>query len=89
MSINSFEQSYVGSSSWYAYWNNCSKDEIIKELEMILKKRDKAMTKLINSILNSDAVLSESCDYNCPATDICLKYENISCSETINIWANM
>ena len=89
MSINSLEQSYVGSSSWYAYWNNRSKDEIIKELEMILKKRDKAMTKLINSILNSDTVLSESCDYGCPATDICLKYENISCSETISIWANM
>ena len=89
MSINSLEQSYVGSSSWYAYWNSRSKDEIIKELEMILKKRDKAMTKLINSILNSDAVLSESCDNSCPATDICLKYGNISCSETINIWAGM
>ena len=89
MSTDKSEQSYVGSSSWYAYWNSRSKDEIIKELEMVLKKRDKAMAKLINSILNSDAVLNESCDDICPATYICLKYENISCSETINIWANM
>ena len=89
MSTNKSEQSYVGSSSWYAYWNSRSKDEIVKELERILKKRDKAMTKLINSILNSDAMLGESCEDNCPATDICLKYKNISCSETINIWANM
>ena len=89
MNTDKPEQSYVGSSSWYAYWNSRSKDEIIKELERILKKRDKAMTKLINSILNSDAMLSESCEYNCPATYICLKYENISCSETISIWANM
>ena len=89
MSTDKLEQSYVGSSSWYTYWNSRSKDEIIKELEMVLKKRDKAMTKLINSILNSDAVLNEPCGNNCPATDICLKYKNISCSETINIWANM
>ena len=89
MSTDKPEQFYVGSSSWYAYWNGRSKDEIIKELEMILKKRDKAMTKLINSILNSDAMLGESCEDSCPATDICLKYKNISCSETISIWANM
>ena len=89
MSTNKSEQSYVGSSSWYAYWNNHSKDEIIKELERILKKRDKAMTKLINSILGSDAMINEACYNNCPATGICLKYKNISCSETINIWANM
>ena len=89
MGINSFEQSYVGSSSWYAYWNNCSKDEIIKELERILKKRDKPMTKLINSILSSSAMVKEACYDNCPATDICLKYGNISCSETTSIWADM
>ena len=89
MSINSLEQSYVGSSSWYAYWNSRSKDEIIKELEMILKKRDKAMTKLINSILSSDAMIDEACYNNCPATDICLRYENISCNETTSIWADM
>ena len=89
MSIGKSEQSYVGSSSWYAYWNSRSKDEIIKELERILKKRDKAMTKLINSILGSDAMINEACYNNCPATRICLKYKNISCSETINIWANM
>ena len=89
MSTNKSEQSYVGSSSWYAYWNSRSKDEIIKELEMILKKRDKAMTKLINNILSSDTMIDEACYDNCPATDICLKHGNISCSETINIWANM
>ena len=89
MNINSFEQSHVGSSSWYAYWNNCSKDEIIKELERILKKRDKPMTKLINSILSSNAMVKETCYDNCPATDICSKYENMPCSETIKIWANM
>ena len=89
MSTDKSEQSYVGSSSWYAYWNSRSKDEIIKELEMILKKRDKAMTKLINSILNSDTMIGEACYDNCPATDICLKYKNTSCSKTINIWANM
>lgn len=89
MSINKPEQSYVGSSSWYAYWNNHSKDEIIKELERILKKRDRAMTKLINSIPSSDAMIDGACCDNCPAIDICLRYENISCSETINIWANM
>ena len=90
MNTDKFEQSYVGSSSWYAYWNSRSKDEIIKELEMILKKRDKAMTKLINSILSSsDAMIDEACYNNCLATDICLKYKNISCSETIYIWANM
>ena len=65
------------------------KTKSLKNWRGYLKKRDKAMTKLINSILNSDAVLSESCDNSCPATNICLKYGNISCSETINIWANM
>ena len=29
MSTDKPEQSYVGSSSWYAYWNSRSKDEII------------------------------------------------------------
>ena len=89
MSTDKSEQSYIGSSSWYAYWNNHSKDEIIKELERILKKRDKPMTKLINSILSSNAMVKETCYDNCPATGICLKYDNIPCSETIKIWADM
>ena len=89
MGINNPEQSYVGSSSWYAYWNNRSKDEVIKELERVIKKRDGAMTKLIYSILNTDIMLGDEACYSCPATDICLKYENIPCSETMMIWANM
>ena len=89
MSTDKPEQSYVGSSSWFTYWYQQSKDEAIKELERVIKKRDKATAKLINSILNSDTMLGDNACYSCPAIDICLKYENISCSETISIWANM
>ncbi len=87
MSTDKSEQSCVGSSSWYAYWNSHSKEEVIKKLERVIKKRNKAMTKLISSILSSGTMIDELC-YSCPATDICTRYENISCSETINIWAN-